>query len=238
MDKPIYFIGEKIYDPTIKENLTTKINQIKNKIDINNEDYKILLKEINNYNKPKLLTYGNNSLLNILKSPKEGKKLLFENTYGILANLLYKYKDNLDINIYEYIHLVDKQTIINKIKLGNSNYFLQILSQDEIDIDILKEMIYNEPELLAKININPNNKILTEVLKQRYQLYFQNEEYYFNLKNTKEFYKHLINNKIFNIKEYSLSNVIDIIIKSNKKEYNIYLKCSLIAPLFKYIKNN
>jgi len=185
MDKPIYFIGEKIYDPTIKENLTTKINQIKNKIDINNEDYKILLKEINNYNKPKLLTYGNNSLLNILKSPKEGKKLLFENTYGILANLLYKYKDNLDINIYEYIHLVDKQTIINKIKLGNSNYFLQILSQDEIDIDILKEIIYNEPELLAKININPNNKILTEVLKQRYQVYFQNEEYYFNLKNKK-----------------------------------------------------
>lgn len=240
MANEVYFLNEKIYDLGLEKSLLNKASKLINKVESLNEDYKILIKEIKKYDKPKFLCYGNNSLINIFSSPKEGKRLLFGNKYGIVANLLYKYKDNLDSNLYEYMKIMDKIKILDYIRKGDSSYILEILNKDEIDADILTGIICNKPAILRQIKFEENDEILKEALKRRYDYYFKDETNYYCFDKILEFYKYVIENLVINSKIscLSLSNLIEIIVNAKEEDYQLYLKYSLVVPLFQYMRNN
>ena len=77
---------------------------------MNKEEKEIFLKEIKKYKGDIPIMLDSNwthSLYNLLKDEKSRKKVLIENIYGLLGNLLDKYKDNLDDDLLKKIYLKD-----------------------------------------------------------------------------------------------------------------------------------
>jgi len=263
MKKEIVFINEKIFDLNLYSELQLDIEKNKDlekKLIELTDDFQILFQNLKKYKKPKFLYIGKNSLLNLLKDEKESKKILLNNKYGILGNLLYKYKDTLNNDLYQYMYNLDKKKMIKHIRNGNSNYLLKIINLNEIEDNLLKLMIYTEPKLLSFINLTEYDEKLGNILKDRYQVYFDSDVISKNIEdsfeNMIEFYNYLITNPIFNSKETSLSSastksmffysknflslktLIEKMLNLSDNNYELCLKYSLIAPIFKYIKKN
>jgi len=263
MKKEIVYINEKIFDLNLYSELQLDIEKNKDlekKLIELTDDFQILFQNFKKYKKPKFLYIGKNSLLNLLKDEKESKKILLNNKYGILGNLLYKYKDTLNNDLYQYMYNLDKKKMIKHIRNGNSNYLLKIINLNEIEDNLLKLMIYTEPKLLSFINLTEYDEKLGNILKDRYQVYFDSDVISKNIEdsfeNMIEFYNYLITNPIFNSKETSLSSastksmffysknflslktLIEKMLNLSDNNYELCLKYSLIAPIFKYIKKN
>jgi len=100
------------------------------------DEKEILIKEIDNYEE-------DNSLLDLcvlLNDQKERKKVLINNTYGLIGNILNKYINKLDYDILKEIIIVD---------LSNEYYFRDLEYVEHI-ISMNKNIII---EKINKINI-------------------------------------------------------------------------------------
>ena len=225
--REVYFINGKVIDLSINNKIKEKYERLKKEDIFNNEEYKILIEEINKYDNEKLLTYGVDSLLNLLKDKKESRKMLLKNEYGLIANILYKYKDNLDNRILEYMELKDKEKIIKGI-YNNKSKYAHMMNNEINDIELLTLLYCNNTYFIEN---NLFNNI--EVLKRRHNYYFIDEEDYYCFKNLYEFYKLIIKNEIFTNHENKLLNLIEIFVFANDKDYKLYSKYHLDAPLFK-----
>ena len=78
---------------------------------MNAKDKKILLKELRKYegDEPVILNgNGKIPLYNMLYFEKMMKKILIKNEYGVLGNLLYKYRNELDDEILINLFLADR----------------------------------------------------------------------------------------------------------------------------------
>ena len=156
MNKEIFFMDDKILDLSYYneiKNINNELTKLEESICLTNEDDIILLDEIKKYNGPKFLYYGKNSLLNLLKDKKESRRILINNKYNILANLLYKYRNNMNEDLYRYIILKDKLQVFDYVINGNGRYLLRILDKSDIDYNLLRFIIFYSSSILRNINL-------------------------------------------------------------------------------------
>jgi len=127
-------------------------------------DKQLLINEIN-----KIYEDGNTGfhslqildIINEMKNDITSKKLLIKNDYGLVGNLLYKYR--FDEDIYEYIYQLECESIINILKEGD-NYIDYILYKNK------KNIVINEnytDAILKYINdkILEDRKMVLEIVK-------------------------------------------------------------------------
>ena len=108
-----------------------------------------------------------------LEQPSEVKKILIKNEYGLLGNLLYRYRNELDEDILIELYLKDIENIEYTIKeYGHSEYIN------------FQKLFKQNPKMKEKIS--NNKKMLLEFLKLDVNIYkFANKE----LKNDKDLAK-------------------------------------------------
>lgn len=69
--------------------------------------FKMLILDYKDYNFENKTVIFDRPLLTDLKDKKLSKKILINNEYGLLGNLLYKYRNDLDDDILEELKLKD-----------------------------------------------------------------------------------------------------------------------------------
>lgn len=92
---------------------------------LNKEEKQQLIELLQNYkqnyydkiiNPCQLIYFASDSIINKMKKESAAKKILIENTYGLLGNYLYKIKDNIkeDKEILDEIYKTDKEILLSK----------------------------------------------------------------------------------------------------------------------------
>ena len=112
-----------------------------------------------NTNTPSLI-----DLFEELKDNKKSKKVLINNTLGLLGNLLYKYKDNEEIS--DYIYAKEKEIVLEAIK--QNPYVLRYVSKDKNIKDLCYEAVKQNGAALeyAPEELQNDKYLVLEAIKQ------------------------------------------------------------------------